>query len=63
MKIVGITGGIASGKSTVSLYLQDKFGYSNTEASVYTGSMLIFTGIATLIVQLGIIKNISLIDM
>jgi MFS family permease len=43
----------------LSLYLQDKFGYSNTEASVYTGSMLIFTGIATLIVQLGIIKNIS----
>jgi len=25
MKIVGITGGIASGKSTVSLYLQDKY--------------------------------------
>ena len=25
MKIIGITGGIASGKSTVSLYLQDKY--------------------------------------
>ena len=43
----------------LSLYLQDKFGYNNTEASVYTGSMLIFTGIATLIVQLGIIRKIS----
>ena len=26
MKIIGITGGIASGKSTVSLYLEDKYG-------------------------------------
>ena len=43
----------------LSLYLQDKFSYSNTEASVYTGTMLIFTGIATLIVQLGIIRRIS----
>ena len=43
----------------LSLYLQDKFGYNNTEASVYTGSMLIFTGIATLIVHLGIIRKIS----
>ena len=43
----------------LSLYLQDKFNYSNTEASVYTGTMLIFTGIATLIVQLGIIRRIS----
>ena len=43
----------------LSLYLQDKFNYSNTEASVYTGAMLIFTGIATLIVQLGIIRRIS----
>ena len=25
MNIIGITGGIASGKSTVSLYLQDKY--------------------------------------
>ena len=25
MKIIGITGGIASGKSTVSLYLEDKY--------------------------------------
>ena len=43
----------------LSLYLQDKFGYSNTEASVNTGSMLIFTGIATLVVQLGIVRRIS----
>tara|TARA_B100000795_G_scaffold268930_1_gene256928 strand:- start:1187 stop:2446 length:1260 start_codon:yes stop_codon:yes gene_type:complete len=43
----------------LSLYLQDKFNYSNTEASVYTGGMLIFTGIATLIVQLGIIRRFS----
>ena len=43
----------------LSLYLQDKFDYSNTEASVNTGSMLIFTGIATLVVQLGIVRRIS----
>lgn len=43
----------------LSMYLQDKFNYSNTDASVYTGLMLIFTGISTLIIQLGVVRKFS----
>ena len=45
MKIIGITGGIASGKSTVSLYLEDKYGAyifdADKEAKVLLQSSLV----------------------